>query len=97
MEITNAVMALGALAQETRLSVFRKLVQAGEQGCKAGELAQIFGVPNSSLSFHLKELNAAGLITSRQEGRFVIYQANFDQANDLIGFLMENCCQGCGC
>lgn len=97
MESKNAVTALSALAQETRLTVFRLLVQAGPAGIVAGKIAENCGIPASSLSFHLKELSYAGLITSRQESRFVIYAANFNVMNELIGFLTENCCQGKHC
>ena len=97
MESKNIVIALAALAQESRLAVFRLLVQAGNSGLAAGKISELCGIPASSLSFHLKELTHAGLISSRQESRFIIYSANFDAMNDLIGFLTENCCQGNAC
>lgn len=97
MDSTLAVRALAALAQETRLQVFRALVQAGPAGLAAGKLAELAGVSPSALSFHLKELTHAGLATSRHEGRFVIYSAQIDAMNDLLGYLTENCCGGNPC
>jgi ArsR family transcriptional regulator len=97
MENNNAVVALAALAQESRLAAFRLLVQAGPQGLAASKIAEALGVPPSSLSFHLKELTRASLIVPRQEGRFVIYAAHFDTMNALLGFLTENCCGGNPC
>jgi ArsR family transcriptional regulator len=79
------------------LSIFRALVQAGPDGLAAGKVSEATGIPPSSLSFHLKELTHAGMVTSHQEGRFVIYAANFDTMNALIGFLTENCCGGQPC
>ena len=96
METKNAVAALAALAQESRLAVFRLLVQAGPDGLPAGKVSEALAIPPSSLSFHLKELTHAGMVSSRQEGRFVIYQANYAAATALIAFLTENCCQGSG-
>jgi DNA-binding transcriptional ArsR family regulator len=92
-----AVVALGALAHEHRLALFRLLVQAGETGISAGELADAISVPNSSLSFHLAHLNRAGLIEQRRVGRSLIYTANYDGMNALVGYLMENCCGGAEC
>lgn len=97
MENRDAVIALAALAQEARLATFRLLVQAGPQGLAASKIAQALGMPPSSLSFHLKELTYANLIVPRQEGRFVIYAAQFDAMNALLGFLTENCCGGIPC
>lgn len=97
METKEVITALGALAQESRLAVFRALVQVGPQGMAATKISEIVGVPPSSLSFHLKEMTHAGLVTSRQDGRFVIYAANFKTMNGLIGFLTENCCGGNPC
>lgn len=97
MEIKNAVDVLGALAQESRLKVFRLLVQAGPAGMTAGKVSETTGIPPSSLSFHLKELSHADLVSSRNEGRFVIYAANFLRMNDLLAYLMENCCGGNAC
>ena len=97
MESKTAVLALSALAQENRLAVFRLLVQAGDAGMAAGRIAETLAVPASSLSFHLKELSHAGLLSSRQEGRFVIYSANFEVMNQLLDYLTENCCGGQPC
>jgi DNA-binding transcriptional ArsR family regulator len=97
MENKDAVMALTALAQESRLATFRLLVQAGSAGLAASKIAETLGVPPSSLSFHLKELTHAKLIVPRQEGRFVIYAAQFETMNALVGFLTENCCGGVPC
>ena len=97
MENKQAVLALAALAQESRLAAFRLLVQAGPQGLAASRISEALGMPPSSLSFHLKELSNANLIVPRQEGRFVIYAAQFDTMNALLGFLTENCCGGAPC
>ncbi|HEY8023201.1 MAG TPA: metalloregulator ArsR/SmtB family transcription factor [Burkholderiaceae bacterium] len=97
METTHVIAALSALAQESRLAVFRALVQAGPEGMAATKISEHVGVPPSSLSFHLKEMTHAGLVTSRQDGRFVIYAANFKTMNGLIEFLTENCCGGNPC
>lgn len=97
MEKRNAVSALASLAQDSRLDIFRLLVQAGASGLSAGKISESMGVSPSSLSFHLKELTLGNMVTSRQEGRFVIYKANFDTMNDLLAFLTENCCGGNVC
>jgi DNA-binding transcriptional ArsR family regulator len=97
MESKIAVVALAALASTPRLEVYRLLVQAGPVGMSAGHIAEATTIPASTLSFHLKELAHAGLVTSRQESRFVIYSANYAAMNELIGFLTENCCQGEPC
>ena len=97
MDAIAAVTALGALAQEHRLALFRLLVQAGEEGMPAGAIAEALGVPNSSLSFHLAQLNRAGLITKERQHRSLIYQADYAAMNELVGYLMENCCAGAGC
>ncbi|MDF9391675.1 MULTISPECIES: ArsR/SmtB family transcription factor [Methylococcus] len=97
MESKSVVTALAALAQESRLAVFRLLIQAGPEGLSAGRVAEALGIAPSSLSFHLKELAHAGLVRSRQESRYVIYSANFEVMNELIGFLTENCCRGAPC
>jgi DNA-binding transcriptional ArsR family regulator len=97
MENKQAVKALAALAQETRLAVFRLLVQAGPEGVAATKISEEIGIPASSLSFHLKEMLHADLVTSRQESRFVIYSANFDTMTTLLGFLSDNCCGGNPC
>lgn len=95
---TKAVLAgLAALAQESRLAVFRLLIQTGPTGMAASKIAEHLDIAPSSLSFHLKELSHAGLLASRQDGRFVIYTANVDTMNGLIGFLTENCCGGVPC
>ena len=94
MKNETAVTALAALAQQSRLGIFRLLVQAGHTGMPAGGIGEKLGLPPATLSFHLKELVHAGLIASRQEGRYVIYQAQFQQMNALIGFLTEHCCEG---
>ena len=94
METRQAVKALAALAQETRLSVFRVLVEAGEEGMSAGELAQQLEVPAATLSFHLKELAATELIAQSRDGRSLIYSLRPDVMNELLRFLMEDCCQG---
>jgi ArsR family transcriptional regulator len=97
METKTAIAALAALAQESRLATFRLLVQAGPNGLAASKIAETLGIPASSLSFHLKELTNAHLISPRQEGRFIIYVARFDTMNGLLGFLTENCCSGNPC
>jgi DNA-binding transcriptional ArsR family regulator len=94
METSNAVTSLAALAQETRLEIFRTLVQAGRDGLAAGAIAEAVGTPASTLSFHLKELSAAGLVRSRQEGRFIYYSADYAAMSQLVTFLTENCCRG---
>ena len=97
MESFAAVDALTSLAQEHRLALYRLLVQAGDGGMTAGAIADALGVPNSSLSFHLAHLNRAGLIDQRRDGRSLIYTANYDAMNQLVGFLTENCCGGADC
>lgn len=97
MDTKNAIAALAALAQESRLAVFRLLVEVGPEGLAASKISEQIGVPPSSLSFHLKELAHAELVTSRQDGRFVIYVANFERMNALMGFLSHNCCGGNPC
>ncbi|MBK9243246.1 MAG: winged helix-turn-helix transcriptional regulator [Burkholderiales bacterium] len=97
MKPKNVVTALAALAQDTRLAVYRMLVQQGPSGLAAGEIASRLDIPPATLSFHLKELAQAGLATSRQQGRFVYYAANFEAMNALVAFLTENCCAAdCG-
>jgi DNA-binding transcriptional ArsR family regulator len=97
MDNRDAVTALAALAQESRLAAYRLLVQAGPEGLAASRIAEALGMPASSLSFHLKELAHAHLVVPRQEGRFIIYAARFDTMNALVGFLTENCCGGQPC
>src|SRR5690625_7471221 len=92
METINAVAALAAIAQESRLAVFRLLVQAGPAGLGAGKNSEAAGIPPSSLSFHLKERAHAGMVTPRPESRFVIYEADFSTGTNLGAFLPENCC-----
>ena len=94
METKSAVLALAALAQETRLAIFRLLVEAGREGKPAGYLSEELEVPPATLSFHFKELSHAGLVTSRQEGRFVYYAVNFENMAALMTFLTQNCCRG---
>ena len=97
METNTALAALASLAQESRLAIYRALVEAGPQGLSAGAVSDVTGIPPSSLSFHFKELAHAGMVSSRQEGRFVIYTASFSTMNALIAFLTENCCGGTPC
>lgn len=94
MDTQHAVSALGALAQEHRLAVFRMLVKAGPDGMAAGEIADEIGVPASSMSFHLAHLTRAGLIMQRRESRSLIYTADFSAMNGLLAYLVEDCCQG---
>lgn len=94
MESKLAVVALSALAHEGRLAVFRMLVQAGGDGVPAGEIARRLGVPANTLSANLNVLSHAGLIDSRREGRSIIYTAAYERMAALLGFLMEDCCQG---
>jgi DNA-binding transcriptional ArsR family regulator len=93
----QAVQALSGLAQNTRLAIFRLLVQAGPEGIAAGAIGEKLDLPPATLSFHLAGLTRAGLATGRQEGRFVIYSADFAAMNALVGFLTENCCAGASC
>ena len=97
MDSKAAVISLSALAQTSRLEVYRLLVQAGPEGVAASEIAERLGIPGNTLSFHLKTLSHAGLVQSRQEGRFIFYSTNYDQMNDLLSFLTENCCAGKSC
>ena len=97
MENNAIISSLAVLAQSSRLAVFRTLVQAVPDGLAAGKISELTGIPPSSLSFHLKELSHADMVTSRQAGRFVIYTANFTTMNALLGFLTENCCGGNPC
>jgi ArsR family transcriptional regulator len=97
METTQAVSALSALAQPSRLAAFRLLVAAGPHGMAAGAIGEQLDLPPATLSFHLAGLTRAGLAQSRQEGRFVIYTANFENMNSLVAFLTENCCGGAAC
>jgi DNA-binding transcriptional ArsR family regulator len=92
MNQTDAVTALAALAQESRLAVFRLLVQRGPDGYPAGEIGEQLEIPGPTLSFHLKELAAAGLVAARKDGRFIYYSPNFDRMRTLVSYLTDNCC-----
>ncbi|HEY4252551.1 MAG TPA: metalloregulator ArsR/SmtB family transcription factor [Roseomonas sp.] len=94
MEKISAIAALGALAQETRLDIFRLLVQAGQDGMAVGAIGERLGLPSATLSFHLTQLRHAGLVTFRRESRSLIYMAEYDIMNALLAYLTENCCQG---
>jgi DNA-binding transcriptional ArsR family regulator len=94
MKTKKAIQALGALAQETRLAIFRLLVERGPDGLAAGAVAQKLDIPASSLSFHLAQLSHAGLIVQRRESRSLIYSVDFEAMNSLMGYLTENCCGG---
>jgi len=94
MQSKQIVAALGALGQDTRLEVFRVLVQQGPDGLSAGTIAQLLDVPPSSLTFHLQQLTHAGLITQRRLSRQLIYAANFATMNEIVSYLTENCCGG---
>ena len=94
MKEKDAIKALSALAQTTRLGIFRLLVTAGPEGLSVGVIQEQMDLASATLSFHLKELTHAGLVSSRQEGRFVYYAPEIAHMNELIGFLTENCCQG---
>ena len=97
MKSDTAVTALGALAQESRLAVFRLLVQAGPEGLAPGAIAERLAIPAPTLSFHLKALSHAGLIEDRRDGRHIFYSARYAQMTALVEFLTENCCGGRGC
>lgn len=94
MNIAAAVEALSALAQETRLAIFRLLVEAGEGGLNAGAIAETLNLAAPTLSFHIAQLARVGLVSARQDGRFIYYSANFAAMDDLLAYLTENCCQG---
>lgn len=94
METQNVVHALSALAQETRLEVFRLLVETGNEGLAAGEIAEALELPPATLSFHLKELKGAGIVRCDREGRSLIYSPDFARMKELIAFLTSNCCTG---
>jgi len=95
MEGHEAVAALAALAQETRLGIFRLLVQAGAEGLPVGQIGErLGGLPSATLSFHLTQLRQAGLVHFRREGRSLIYAAEYGAMTDLLGYLTENCCAG---
>jgi ArsR family transcriptional regulator, arsenate/arsenite/antimonite-responsive transcriptional repressor len=94
MEIKAAVTALAALAQETRLSIYRLLIEAGPEGLSVGRIGQTLEVPGATLSFHLKELARAGLVSSRQEKQFIYYAVDFERMAELMTYLTQNCCKG---
>ena len=94
MDKEKAIDALAALAQETRLDIFRLLVRTGCQGLAAGEIGAALGVASATLSFHLKELKIAGVVGCRREGRSLIYSPHFRAMNELVKFLTEHCCEG---
>src|ERR1700761_5813039 len=97
MEKRDAVTALAALAQDNRLDVFRLLVQAGPDGMTAGAIAEALDLPPNTLTFHFDRLRMAGRATVRRDGRSMIYAAQFETMNSLLGFLTENCCGGASC
>lgn len=97
MEILNAGELLAALGHESRLGIFRLLVEAGPEGVNAGAVGERLGIPGPTLSFHLTHLSHVGLVTRRQEGRFMFYAANYALMDDLIAFLTANCCGGRAC
>jgi ArsR family transcriptional regulator, arsenate/arsenite/antimonite-responsive transcriptional repressor len=97
VQTREALAALGSLAQETRLSLYRLLVKRGPEGLSAGAIAEALGVPASSLSFHLHQLMHAGLITQVRQSRQLIYAGNFGRMNALVAYLTENCCGGASC
>jgi ArsR family transcriptional regulator, arsenate/arsenite/antimonite-responsive transcriptional repressor len=97
METKAVVESLAALAQPLRLQVFRALVVAGPRGLTPGAMSKGAGVPPATLSFHLKELMSAGLVSQQRDGRFLIYRADFARMNGLLAYLTENCCEGSGC
>jgi ArsR family transcriptional regulator len=94
MEKSSAISALAALAQETRLDIFRLLVQVGPGGLAAGQIGERLGLPSATLSFHLNHLKHSGLVSFKREGRSLIYTAEYTAMNGLLAYLTENCCQG---
>ncbi|WP_354013067.1 ArsR/SmtB family transcription factor [Dyella japonica] len=96
MQTKQAIAVLSALAQESRLAVYRLLVEHAPDGLAASAIAEALGLANATLSFHLKELVHAGLITSRQDGRFIYYSPVLDVMDELVGYLTENCCSATG-
>ena len=97
VETSQIIDALSALAQATRLAVYRLLVESGPEGLPAGAIGEKLELPPATLSFHLAHLARAGLLRSRQDGRFIIYSADFENMNRLVGYLTENCCGGASC
>jgi ArsR family transcriptional regulator, arsenate/arsenite/antimonite-responsive transcriptional repressor len=93
MDINDAVVAFDALSQETRLRVFRLLVEHGRDGAPAGTLSETLGIPHNTLSFHLAQMSRAGLVLSRREGRSIIYRAHFEFFTDLIRYMVKDCCR----
>ncbi|MBX3350627.1 MAG: helix-turn-helix transcriptional regulator [Nitrospira sp.] len=93
MDIQDAVVAFGALSQETRLRVFRLLVEYGQDGTPAGTLSETLGIPHNTLSFHLSQMSHAKLVLSQREGRSIIYRANFEFFTDLIRYMVKDCCR----
>ena len=93
MDKKDAVVAFGALSQETRLRVFRLLVEYGQDGTAAGTLSETLGIPHNTLSFHLSQMSHAGLVLSQREGRSIIYRANFEFFTDLIRYMVKDCCR----
>ena len=94
MDKSDAIKALDGLAQDTRLDAFRLLVRAGDEGLPAGEIARALGVPHNTLSTHLATLAQGGLVSSRREGRSIIYRVDFEGTRALLAFLLEDCCRG---
>lgn len=97
MKTAAAIKALAALSQESRLGIYRLLVQQGPEGLAAGTIAERMEMAGATLSFHLKELAHAGMVSARQDGRFIYYSANYAAMNSLMAYLTENCCQGQAC
>jgi len=97
MDEVDVVKSLGALAQPVRLQVFRALVVTGAAGLTPGTMAEALGIPQNTLSFHLKELANAGLVLQERSSRHIIYRAAYDRMNALLGYLTDNCCQGASC
>jgi DNA-binding transcriptional ArsR family regulator len=94
MKMSEAVMVLNALAQESRLAILRYLIRSGQGGAAAGHIGERLEVHSATLSFHLNALRQAGLVVARRESRSIIYTANFPRMSDLVGYLTENCCRG---
>lgn len=97
MDETEVAAALGALAHPVRLRIFRALVVVGQDGLTPGVMSEALGMPSTSLSFHLKELARAGLVTQERASRHLVYRAEYARMGDLLGYLTENCCQGAPC
>ena len=92
MDIKDAIVIFSTLSQETRLRAFRLLVEAGQAGLPAGKISEIMGTPHNTMSFHLNHLSQAGIISARKDGRSIIYSANFQVVQNLIGFIVKDCC-----